>query len=66
MKLCDDAIHCDCSYKLEKALEENKLLLKSLENLDSYFSMVGEDDWVRFFKEVLEPARAAISKAKGE
>jgi len=41
-------------------------MLEALQNLDRYFSQPGEDDWIRFEKKVLRPARAAINKARGE
>lgn len=41
-------------------------LLEALEALDNYYQSSGEDDFCRFYKDVLVPARAAIAKAKGE
>ena len=38
-------------------------MLEALRRVDNYFTQPGEDDWVRFCKEVLEPVRRAIKLA---
>ena len=35
-------------------------MLEALRRVDNYFTQPGEDDWVRFCKEALEPVRRAI------
>ena len=45
MKLCDDAIHCDCSYKLEEALNR-------IEELEEWIASIADDhpqipDWIQ-------------------
>ena len=38
-------------------------MLEALRRVDNYFTQPGEDDWVRFCKEALEPVRRAIKLA---
>ena len=38
-------------------------MLEALRRVDNYFTQPGEDDWVRFYKEALEPVRRAIKRA---
>lgn len=38
-------------------------MLEALRHVDNYFTSPGEDDWVKFCKEVLEPVRRAIKLA---
>lgn len=38
-------------------------MLEALRCVDNYFTQPGEDDWVRFYKEALEPVRRAIKLA---
>jgi hypothetical protein len=53
----------DANARLIAAAPE---MLEALEAIDSYWSSTGEDDWIRFFNTGLQPARAAIAKARGE
>ena len=38
-------------------------MLEALRRVDNYFTQPGEDDWIRFCKEALEPVRLAIKLA---
>jgi hypothetical protein len=38
-------------------------MLEALRRVDNYFTQPGEDDWIRFCKEALEPVRRAIKLA---
>jgi len=38
-------------------------MLEALRRVDDYFAKPGEDDWVRFCKEALEPVRLAVKLA---
>lgn len=52
----------ESSQLLQLFQEMHEALLR----LDDYFSSPGEDDWIRFSKEVLTPARAVLAKMNGE
>ena len=56
-----EPIYCkDCYNKLAEKLTS---MLDALKAVDNYFSQPGEDDWVRFCNEALEPVRKAIKLA---
>jgi hypothetical protein len=40
-------------------------LAEAIERLHNYFAEPGEDDWLRFCRDILEPARAALTAHEG-
>ncbi len=63
-------VELEAAQEIERLRKGNSELLKALERLDTYYRSpsAGDEveDWVIFVKDVLEPARAAITKARGQ
>lgn len=59
-RCCNSPEEMRANAKLIAAAPE---MLEALRMVDNYFSQPGEDDWVKFCKEALEPVRRAINQA---
>ena len=59
-RCCNSPEEMRANAKLIAAAPE---MLEALRRVDNYFTQPGEDDWVRFCKEALEPVRRAIQLA---
>jgi hypothetical protein len=59
-RCCNSPEEMRANAKLIAAAPE---MLEALRRVDNYFTQPGEDDWVRFCKEALEPVRRAIKLA---
>ena len=63
------SVHSRCCNSPEEMRANAKLIaaapemLEALRRVDNYFTQPGEDDWIRFCKEALEPVRRAIKLA---
>lgn len=59
-RCCNSPEEMRANTKLIAAAPE---MLEALRSVDNYFTQPGEDDWIRFCKEALEPVRRAIKLA---
>ena len=59
-RCCNSPEEMRANAKLIAAAPE---MLEALRRVDNYFTQPGEDDWIRFCKEALEPVRRAIKLA---
>jgi hypothetical protein len=56
----------ELEFALGASLGREAKLRAALVALDEYYSLPGEDDWVRFLNEVLTPAREVLRQTAEE